>query len=448
MRVPEELIALVDDGIIDEVLRPLMSGKEAQIYLVKSGGQECVAKVYKDANNRSFKHRADYTEGRKVRNSRDQRAIDNRSRHGRDQDEASWRNTEVDTIYKLHYAGVRVPTPLHYLEGVLVMELVKDDAGMPAPRLGDVRFAPGEASEIYQFLIQQVVRMACAGVVHGDLSDFNVLIGAGGPVVIDFPQAVDPARNLNARKLLLRDVDNLHRFVSRFVPGSRRLSYGEEIWNLLEQNTLTPETRLTGHVRGSNKRVDTDLVLALVGEANRDEQRRRERSQGGGTRGPSAGAVNRQPSSPTAPGAPRPRRVEIVIPTSHRSLRAPTGDWPRGARPGAVRPGGPPSPRPGAQGPQRPGDSQQARSAAPGSSRPGGSSRALSGGGGPMPHPAGSRPLAAAGGAVPAAGARHGTGPGRVQFDDGRPTPSSPGGATEDAPRQGKKSNRRRARRR
>lgn len=387
MRAPEELTALVDDGIIDDVLRPLMSGKEAQIYLVRSQGQQCVAKVYKDAKKRSFKHRADYTEGRKVRNSRDQRAMNSGSRHGREQDEASWRNTEVDTIYKLHYAGVRVPTPMHYVEGVLVMELVTDESGSPAPRLGDVRFSPAEASEIYHFLIQQVVRMACAGVVHGDLSDFNVLIGARGPVIIDFPQAVDPARNLNARKLLLRDVENLHRFVSRFSPGTRRLPYGEEIWNLLEKNALTPETRLTGRVKGSNQRVDTAAVLSLIGDANRDEQRRRERTAERVRQAPSQGrdghTSRERIAMPVAiEGAPRPRRVEITIPSSHRNPRTPTGDWPRGQSgaqqrngggPAKARESGPLSPRgPGGLPNQRGNSNSQGRGHGPPDPRSGG----------------------------------------------------------------------------
>jgi RIO kinase 1 len=276
MRIPDCLAQLFDYGILEEVVRPLMSGKEAQVYLVVSGGDPCVAKVYKEAQNRTFKHRAEYTEGRKVRNSRDQRAIDKRSRHGRAQDEAAWRSTEVDMIHRLHAAGVRVPAPRHFIDGVLIMELITDADGHPAPRLADLVFDPAGAQAMYDRLLREVVRMLCAGVVHGDLSDFNVLVGAEGPVIIDFPQSVDTALNANARKLLVRDVENLHRFLSQFVPHARRLPYAEEMWDLFQQNAITPETRLTGRYRPSDRRANTHGVLELIREANHDERKRRE----------------------------------------------------------------------------------------------------------------------------------------------------------------------------
>ena len=296
MRMPDSLSSLVDEGIIEEVLRPLMSGKEAQIYLVVAGGIQRVAKIYKEAQNRSFKHRADYTEGRKVRNTRDQRAIDKRSKHGKGQNEAAWRSTEVDMIYRLQAAGVRVPAPYQFIDGVLIMELVTGPGGLPAPRLGEVNFTPEEATAIYERLLREVVRMLCAGVVHGDLSDFNVLLGADGPVIIDLPQAVDPSKNQNARMLLLRDVENLHRFVMRCAPATRRLPYAEEMWALFESNQLTPETVLRGQYRGSQKKANTEALLELVGEVNEDERRRRE------AKGLAPGAV-----------PPRPRRVEVII---------------------------------------------------------------------------------------------------------------------------------------
>jgi RIO kinase 1 len=275
MRIPERLVSLADQGIIDEVVRPLMSGKEAEVFLIRSGGELRVAKVYKDAQNRTFKNRAEYTEGRKVRNSRDQRAIDKRSRHGRAQDEQAWRSTEVDMIYRLRDAGVRVPTPHHFIDGVLIMELVADADGNPAPRLGELRFTADEATRIFDQLLTETVRMLCAGVVHGDLSDFNVLLGADGPVVIDFPQAVDASSNQNARKLLLRDVANLHRFLSKFAPQPPR-PHAQEMWELYSRSLLTPETRLRGQFRASEKRADTAAVLELIGDANYDERRRRE----------------------------------------------------------------------------------------------------------------------------------------------------------------------------
>jgi RIO kinase 1 len=280
MKTPESLEPLIDYGIIQEVLRPLMSGKEAQVYVVLAEGEERVAKVYKEACQRSFKHRSAYTEGRGTRNSRDRRAVAKRTRHGRLQDEAAWRTAEVDMIYRLRDAGVRVPEPINFVEGVLVMELVKDAQGRPAPRLGDLSFGAAEATEIYQHLLREVVRMLCAGAVHGDLSDFNVLMAADGPVVIDFPQAVDPTRNPNARELLLRDVENLHRFVEAYVPEHRRRPYAQEMWSLYESNRLTPETELGGDYRPPQGVVDTDEVMALIGDARLEARGRRHEHKG------------------------------------------------------------------------------------------------------------------------------------------------------------------------
>jgi RIO kinase 1 len=279
MRVPESLFSLTEIGVIDEVVRPLMSGKEAQLYVVVAGGEERVAKVYKEATQRSFQRRSDYTDGRQIRNSRDRRAMNKRSRHGKARDEAAWRAAEVDIIYRLRDAGVRVPEPYNYMDGVLVMELVKGADGLPAPRLGDISFTPQAAQGVYDELIRQVVRMLCAGVVHGDLSEFNVLMGPKGPVIIDFPQAVDPASNSSARRLLVRDVDNLHRFLSHSVNHPRR-PYAQEMWNLFERNELDPETPLRGQFRDRRKKANTKDVLGLIGEARRDEARR-----GGGRRG-------------------------------------------------------------------------------------------------------------------------------------------------------------------
>jgi RIO kinase 1 len=275
MRIPETLVSLADQGIVQEVVRPLMSGKEAEVFLVVSGGELRVAKVYKEAQNRTFKHRAEYTEGRKTRNSRDQRAMNKRSRHGRAQDEAAWRSTEVDMIYRLRAAGVRVPTPHHFIDGVLLMELVTDAEGNPAPRLGEVHLQPAEAVKVFDQLVTEVVRMLCAGVVHGDLSDFNVLLAGDGPVIIDFPQSVDASQNQNARRLLLRDVANLQRFLARSAPNQRPRPLAEEMWDLYASSQLTPETRLRGQYRAVERRVDTAAVLELIGDANHDERRRR-----------------------------------------------------------------------------------------------------------------------------------------------------------------------------
>jgi RIO kinase 1 len=302
MRIPESLASLAEYGLIEEVVRPLMSGKEAQVYLVVAEGELRVAKIYKEAENRSFKNRAEYTEGRGVRNTRDQRAMSKRSAHGRAKDEAAWRSTEVQMIHRLRDAGVRVPIPYQFVDGVLVMELVTDAEGNPAPRLGELALSPQAATDIYHQLIQEVVRMLCAGVVHCDLSDFNVLMGAHGPVVIDFPQSVDAAHNQNARRLLVRDVNNLHDFLQRFVRNAPRLPYAEEMWELYESNRLSPDTQLTGRHRSDNRRVDTASVMALIDDANRDERRRREYL--GLKGGPSAPTASRAPGRPNQPGRP------------------------------------------------------------------------------------------------------------------------------------------------
>jgi RIO kinase 1 len=276
MRVPNRLQPLLDQGVIEEVLRPLMSGKEAEIYLVVAGGEECVAKVYKDAQSRSFQHRAQYTEGRRVRSSREQRAMQKGSRYGRAQTEDAWSAAEVDAIYRLRAAGVRVPEPYAFIEGVLVMELIKDSQGAPAPRLVDRHFEPGEATELFHVLLREVVKMLCAGIIHADLSDFNVLLSADGPVIIDFPQVVDPAGNQNARKLLLRDVKNLTDFLSRFAPELRKTRYGLEMWSLYERSELDPQTPLTGRHDAKKEPANVSSLLEDILAIEQEVRERRE----------------------------------------------------------------------------------------------------------------------------------------------------------------------------
>ncbi len=275
MKIPESLLPLLDQGIIDSVVRPLMSGKEAQVFLVMSEGEQRVAKVYKDAQHRSFKHRADYTEGRRGRSSRDQRAIAKGSKHGKEQEELAWRSAEVDMIYRLRAAGLRVPEPYHFVDGVLVMELVQDLDGNPAPRLGDVEMEPDEALSVFHTLLGEVIKMLCSGVIHGDFSDFNVLLGADGPVVIDFPQSFDAAQNQNAKEILVRDVANLQRFAVERGITDLPQRYAQEMWELYARGDLKPDSALTGHHRASERQADLRGLLQELADDERDEMRRR-----------------------------------------------------------------------------------------------------------------------------------------------------------------------------
>lgn len=274
MKAPPRLQSLIDEGLIDSVVRQLMSGKEAMVYVVRCGGETRCAKIYKEANQRSFRQAVDYTENRKVKNTRLQRAMAKGTRFGRQATEAAWQSAEVDALYRLAAAGVRVPVPYNFVEGVLLMELVTDAQGDAAPRLNDVVFTPEDARLHHATLLDEVVRMLCAGVVHGDLSEFNVLLAADGPVIIDLPQAIDAAGNNHARRMLLRDVANLADFFGRVAPELLSTRYGEEIWNLYERGELQPGSTLTGHFARPTGPVDLGGVLREVDDARAEEAAR------------------------------------------------------------------------------------------------------------------------------------------------------------------------------
>jgi RIO kinase 1 len=275
LKTPTALQPLIDDGVIDEVIRSLKSGKEATVYLVRTGTQTRCAKVYRDMRQRSFQRRAQYQEGRKVRGSRQARAMNKSTRFGRSEQEAAWKNAEVDALYRLQAAGVRVPKPYGYFNDVLVMELVTDSAGDPAPRLGEIDLSAEQAREYHGFLIRQIVRMLNIGLIHGDLSEFNVLVAPDGPVIIDLPQVVNAAGNNGALAMLERDVNNIRGTLGRFAPELLDTEFAREMWSLFEQGELTAEKELTGEFARDETATDPESVLAAVDDA-REEAIQRE----------------------------------------------------------------------------------------------------------------------------------------------------------------------------
>jgi len=274
MKTPKRLLPLIEDGLIDEVIGQLMSGKEATVYMVRCGSDVRCAKVYKEAAKRSFKKAAQYNEGRLVRNSRRARAMEKGSKFGRDQQEEIWQNAEVDALYKLAAAGVRVPEPHGCFNGVLLMELILDDEGYVAPRLNDVELSPERARRDHATVMQDVIRMLCVGLIHGDLSEFNVLVDEAGPVIIDLPQAVDAAANNNAKRMLERDVRNMTNYYGQFAPDLLKGQYAREMWKLFEKGTLTPETKLKGIVEAETRPADVDGVMLEIKAALKEQEQR------------------------------------------------------------------------------------------------------------------------------------------------------------------------------
>ncbi len=275
MKTPKRIQPLVDEGLVDSVIRQLMSGKEATVYVVRCGDEIRCAKVYKEANQRSFKQNAAYQEGRKVKNSRQARAMEKGTRYGRKMQEEVWQNAEVDALYRLAAAGVRVPQPYICFEGVLLMDLVTDAAGNAAPRLNDVELTETLALKYHAQLLRQVVLMLCAGVIHGDLSEYNILVDGDGPVIIDLPQAIDAAGNSEAGPMLERDVANLATFFGNFAPRLAASQYGKEIWALYQAGLLDPDTPLTGRVKQDNRPADVGAVVREIALARKEEEERR-----------------------------------------------------------------------------------------------------------------------------------------------------------------------------
>ena len=274
MKIPKGLQPLIDDGVIDEVIRALRSGKEATVYVVRSGTELRCAKVYRDMAQRGFQRRAQYQEGRQVRGSRETRAMSRNTRFGRREQEHEWKNAEVDALYRLVAAGVRVPKPFGYFNDVLVMELVTDASGSPAPRLGEVDLPPDTAREYHGFLIQQIVRMLSLGLIHGDLSEFNVLLAPEGPVIIDLPQVVNAAGNNGALAMLERDTNNIRSTLGRFAPELLETEFAQEMWALYEKGELLAESKLTGIFAREDAPADSRGVMRAIDDAREEAMRR------------------------------------------------------------------------------------------------------------------------------------------------------------------------------
>jgi RIO kinase 1 len=277
MKIPKRIQPLVNEGLVDEVIRPLMSGKEADVFIVRCGSEIRCAKIYKEAEKRSFKQAVQYREGRKTRNSRRARAMEKGSKFGRNEQEQAWQNAEVDALFRLANAGVRVPQPYGCFDGVLLMELITDEQGFVAPRLNDISLTAEQALAHHKIVIKDVQLMLCAGLIHGDLSEFNVLLDNTGPVIIDLPQAVDAAANNNAKRMLERDINNMTNYYGQFAPELLGSKYAKEMWALFETGKLTPESELTGKFEESTKAVDINSILAEIEAAFDEEQQRKER---------------------------------------------------------------------------------------------------------------------------------------------------------------------------
>ena len=277
MKIPKRILPLIEEGLVDEVIRPLMSGKEADVYVVRCGSEVRCAKIYKEVYKRSFKQAVLYQEGRKVRNSRRARAMEKGSRFGRNEQEQAWQNAEVDALYRLADIDVRVPRPYGCFDGVLIMELITDDEGQVAPRLNDVSMSTEQALEDHAIMMRYVTRMLCTGLVHGDLSEFNVLVDDYGPVIIDLPQAVDSTANNNARHFFERDVNKITEYYGLYAPELLATRYAREIWALYEAGDLHPEIELTGCFEESAQTADVDSVLLEIKAAMVEEMERQER---------------------------------------------------------------------------------------------------------------------------------------------------------------------------
>jgi RIO kinase 1 len=277
MKVPPRIQPLVEDGLVDEVISRLMSGKEADVYVVRSAGEIRCAKVYKDVTTRSFKQAVQYQEGRKVRNTRRGRAMERGSKFGKQQKEQTWHTAEVDALALLANTDVRVPKTYGLFDGVLLMELITGADGRVAPRLADISMTLEEAIKDHVTVIDFIKKMLCIGMVHGDLSEFNVLVDANGPVIIDLPQAVDASANNHAQEMLVRDVRNINKYYGRFAPEILNNRSAHEMWALYEKGELYEDTPLTGIHPEDTHQADVGAVVSEIKAVLAEEAKRQER---------------------------------------------------------------------------------------------------------------------------------------------------------------------------
>jgi len=279
MKIPKRFKPLIEDGLINEVIQTIMSGKEATLYIVRCGAEIRCAKVYKEANKRSFKKSVQYQEGRKVKNSRRARAMEKGSKYGKQQQEETWQNAEIDSLRKVRDCGVRVPETFGCFDGVLLMELITDKNNQVAPRLADISMTEATAIKEHSIIINFIVLMLCAGIIHGDLSEFNVLIGKNGAVIIDLPQAVDAASNNNAELMFKRDVNNMTRYFANYAPKLINTSYAEEIWEHYEDGSLHPSITLSGVFKEPSALANVDTVIQEIKAALAEEEARLARAK-------------------------------------------------------------------------------------------------------------------------------------------------------------------------
>lgn len=424
----DSLEPLLADGIIDGILGQLKTGKEAEVWLVQHGDQVVAAKLYKERHARNFRNNVGYREGREVRNSRTRRAMEKGSRFGQAAAEEAWRSAEADSLYTLHAAGVRVPTPVMFYEGVLLMELVLGADGHPAPRLVEAPPATAEdARALYLDIRAQVVRMLSADLIHGDLSPYNILMAAAGPTLIDFPQTVAAARNNRAEFYFRRDLDNVRNFLAGFDPGLRGMGGDTgEIWNAYVRRDLTPDFAPSGTWREPPRRHGPPNRDGAHGPRDGRPRFSREHSQGQGRRPDFCSAP--PPPSPPPPASDAPpvdaeeaelRALEALVlrqgggergkpqplhaPRDGRKRRSPPGKPAPHAgghgrpRSGEQRPGGAPPPQQGERrGP--PHAAQHGRGQPGGNNAPG--ARAQGGANAPR-HPGSGHPSSAAHGHAP-----------------------------------------------